>query len=97
MEPGGEAVSGHLRRSREWIHDLEAENARLRAALGELLAAGQFCIDTDDDVTAMLRFGRATDAAHAIAVEARTTDGATCNGSNPIPKDGSPSLAPEVK
>ena len=45
----------------------EAEVARLRAALAELLDAADESVsaDTEDDVAAMLRYGKAVDAARA--------------------------------
>jgi len=53
-------------------------NARLIAAapdlleaLREMLAAGKFCIDTNDDALAMLRFGKANDAANAAISKAQ--------------------------
>ncbi len=42
----------------------------LLTALKEILDAGQFCVDSDDDVAAMLRFGNATDNARRVIAKA---------------------------
>ncbi len=40
------------------------------AALKELLAAGQFCVDSTDEVAAMLRLGNATEHANRVIAKA---------------------------
>ena len=42
----------------------------LLEALRELIAAGQFCVDSDDDIKGMLRLGTATNAADAAIAKA---------------------------
>ena len=73
------------RASANWIAecDLQSDEAQNRAnarliaaapelldALRELIAAGDYCITTDDDAKAMLRFGDAHKAARAAIAEA---------------------------
>ena len=50
------------------IDRLKAVNAELIAALQELLAAGDYCVDSEDHVSSMMRFGNA----HAVARAALT-------------------------
>ncbi len=53
-------------KAREYVTALLAEHREMREAFSEYIAAADNCITTDDDVSAMLRFGKADESARAI-------------------------------
>lgn len=64
--PGGFMLSTEHGYSLVEVAAAAEEAEKLRAALVELVAAGDFAVTCADDMAAMIRFGKATEVARAL-------------------------------